>query len=319
MARYWLCLVLAASAALAAPAATVQTRDGLRLTAALPGTISQVTLDGKDLGATTGGLTLTDPRTNQPPPAGAFQLTAQATGEEGRIVISGLLKAAGKEETVCQLQAVIPVGGEGWLFWDNMSKSRAIRVGEGYDQAVYPIACVTTADQRTGIAVGLDPDPLQPAGLSYDPARKALVVTWRLGFTPLARPEYRMQAPFKIELYRLRPGWAFRSALDRYYHFHPAKFDWRARYEGLWEFATQTESLPNPQHYAYNEGGPPSTPDIPRSIHTFPYTCTGDMIIALPPEWACPRPMRRCWTGWSAGPRSAAAELGQAERLHGGD
>jgi hypothetical protein len=276
-------------APLTVQAATLHTRDGLCLTAQLPPAITRVSLDGRELGTAPGGLSLSDPRSGQAPPSGAFALTAQARAEAGRVVIAGVVKAAGDQETVCQLQAAIPVGDAGWLFWDNMSKSRPVRPGEVYEQPVYPLACVTSADQKDGVAVAVAPDPVQPASLSYDPGRQSLVVTWRLGFTPLARPELRMQAPFRFEVYRLEPGWAFRSALDRYYQFHPDRFDWRARHEGLWEFATDTAGLPNPQHYAYNEGGPPATVDQPRGIHTFPYTCTGDLVIPLPPEWGVPK------------------------------
>ncbi|MBI3923217.1 MAG: hypothetical protein HY318_17485 [Armatimonadetes bacterium] len=270
-------------------AATLHTGDGLALDANLPSSLTALSINGTVVSQGKGGLSLIDPRTGGPPAAGRFSLTAAAKAEGKRVVLSGVVTATGNEETVCQLQARIPVGEEGWLWWDDMSRSRAIRQGEGYVQAVYPLCCVTDPTRRLGLAVGLDPDPLQPATLSYDPNLKCIIVNWFLGFTPRARPEYRMRAPFRIVVYRVLPKWAFRSALDRYYHFHPKKFDWRARHEGLWLFASASESLPNPQHYAYNEGGPPPTNDLPRGLATFPYTCCGDIIVALPPEWGVPK------------------------------
>lgn len=285
------CVLVAASLVLcgAGHGATLRTTDGLRISCELPARLGPLVIDDKTVSLTVGSLVLTDPRTSKAPVPGAFTIQSQAAAAGKRIVLSGLVKAAGDTETVCQLQAFVPVGEEGWLYWDDMSRSRPIVRGNSYLQSVYPLACVTSPDRRTGLAVGVDPEPVQPATLSYDVAARALVVTWRLGFTPLARPELRMQAPFRIELWRLQPGWAFRSALSSYYAFHPARFDWRARYEGLWEFATDTVGLPNPQHYAYNEGGPPPSFDRPRGIHTFPYTCTGDLVVALPPEWGVPK------------------------------
>ena len=284
------CLALAFALLMAgltscAGAATLRTGDGLQLSADLPARLGSLSIDGRPVSGSEGGFSLIDPRTGKAPAPGAFALTVRAKRESRRIVLSGVVTAAGQEETVCQLQARIPVGGDGWLFWDDMTRSRPIRAGQGYVQPVYPLCCVTDAGRQIGLAVGLDPDPLQPATLAYDPAAKAIVVTWSFGFTPLARPAYRMRAPFSLEIYRVQPGWAFRSALEGYYRFHPKKFDWRAKHEGLWLFASASDTLPNPQHYAYNEGGPPPTADLPRGIATFPYCCTGDLIVSLPGEW----------------------------------
>jgi hypothetical protein len=265
------------------------TGDGLVVSAQVPRKLGPVSLDGKPISHGEGRLGLIDPRTGGPPPDDKFHLDAHVSGATGRLVLSGTVAAAGEEETVCMLQARLPVGDEGWLFWDNMSRARVIRAGEKYVQSVYPVCCVTDPTRRLGVAVALDPDPLQPALCSYDPAAKALIVNWFFGFTPLARPEYRMRAPFRLEIYRVEPGWAFRSALDRYYRFHPKKFDWRAKLAGLWLFASPTEGLPNPQHYAYNEGGPPPTADLPRGLGTFPYSCAGDLIVPLPVEWGVPK------------------------------
>lgn len=286
----WLLICLLATVLQArAVGAEFKTQDGLALRADLPHNLGPVSLDGRVLSKSVGGLKLIDPRTGGPPPEGKFDLRAGLSREPNRLVLSGVVTAAGDEETVCMLHARLPVGDEGWLFWDNMSRARPIRAGEEYVQSVYPLACVTDPAAKLGIAVALDPDPLQPGLCSYDPAAKAVVVNWFFGFTPLARPEYRMRAPFRLEIYRVEPGWGFRSALDRYYHFHPQKFDWRAKLAGLWLFASPAESLPNPQHYANNEGGPPPTADLPRGLGTFPYSCAGDLIIPLPVEWGVPK------------------------------
>ncbi|MCX7597324.1 MAG: hypothetical protein N2512_00430 [Armatimonadetes bacterium] len=283
-----LCWVLAGLVA-EAVSAEFSTGDGLALRAELPHRIGPVSLDGRVLSRGEGGIMLIDPRTGGPPREGKFDLQADITRERDRLVLSGAVTAAGEEETVCMLQARLPVGDEGWLFWDNMSRVRPIRPGEEYVQSVYPVACVTDPAGKLGVAVALAPDPTQPALCSYDPVTKVVVVNWFFGFTPLARPEYRMRAPFRLEIYRVEPGWGFRSALDRYYRSHPQKFDWRAKLAGLWLFASPTESLPNPQHYAYNEGGPPPTADLARGLGTFPYSCAGDLIIPLPVEWGVPK------------------------------
>ncbi|MEI6503602.1 MAG: hypothetical protein WCP21_21555, partial [Armatimonadota bacterium] len=287
----WLGLLILVAAALALPAgaATLKTADGLSLSANLPATLGALALDGKSVSQATGGLALIDPLTGQAPAAERFKLSAIARAEGRRIVVSGWLKALGSTETVCQLQARVPVGDLGWLFWEDVARSRPVAAGGVYRQEVYPLDCVTSPDQQLGVAVGVDPDPVQPAVISYDPALRSLVISWQFGFSPLAAPGLRMQAPFRFEIYRTQPQWAFRSALAGYYSFHPRQFDWRARHEGLWLFASAAETLPNPQHYAYNEGGPPTTNDKPRGIRTFPYTCTGDLTIALPPEWGTPK------------------------------
>lgn len=304
--RWLLICLLAATLGAPAVGAEFKTQDGLAVRADLPHGLGPVAVDGQVVSKGAGELTLIDPRTGGPPPENKFELRARLSREPSRLVLSGVVTAAGEEETVCMLRARIPVGDEGWLFWDNMSRARRIRAGEEYVQSVYPLCCVTDSARRLGVAVALDPDPLQPALCSYDPTAKAIVVNWFFGFTPLARPEYRMRAPFRLEIYRVEPGWAFRSALDRYYRFHPEKFDWRAKLAGLWLFASPTESLPNPQHYAYNEGGPPPTADLPRGLGTFPYSCAGDLIIPLPVEWGVPKnyeEMAERLKRWEEGPR----------------
>jgi hypothetical protein len=267
----------------------VASGDGLLVAAEPPAKLGPVWLDGKLLSRGRGRLLLIDPRTGGPASEGQFRLEAAVSRAPGRLILAGTVTAAGEQETVCQLQVRLPVGEEGWLFWDNISRARPIRAGEECVQSVYPVCCVTDPGRQLGVAVALDPDPLQPALCSYDPAEKALVVNWFFGFTPWARAEYRMRAPFRLEIYRVEPGWGFRSALERYCRFHPEKFDWRAKLAGLWLFASAPESLPNPQHYAYHEGGPPPTADLARGLGTFPYSCAGDLVIALPVEWGVPK------------------------------
>jgi len=298
-------------AAASGPAATTEgrpigTADDLRIAAELPARLGPVWLDGSPVSRREGGLGLIDPRTGAPPAAGRFRLNARARCEPGRVVISGVVAAAGEEETVCHLQAQVPVGETGWLWWDDASRPRAIRPGQEYVQTVYPLCCTTDASRQRGVAVALEPDPLQPATLSYDPQLRAVIVNWFLGFTPLGRPSLRMRAPFAFEVYRVQPGWAFRSALQRFYAAHPMQFDQRARYEGLWLFASPSESLPNPQHYAYDEGGPPPTEDLRRGLATFPYCCAGDLIVSLPVEWGQPKSYEETQerlTRWAALPR----------------
>ena len=274
---------------LPAGASILKTTDGLSLEAGLPNALGALALDGRAVSKALGGLVLVDPLTGKPPAAGRFKLSASACVAGRRVVISGWIRATGDAATVCNLQARVPVGDAGWLFWDDVSRRRPIAAGGAYRQDVYPLDCVTSYDASLGVAVGVDPDPVQPAVILYDPALRSLVISWQFSFSPLAAPALRMQAPFRFEIYRTEPQWAFRSALAGFYAFHPRQFDWRARSEGLWLFASGAETLPNPQHYAYNEGGPPTMNDRPRGIHTFPYTCTGDLTIALPPEWGTPK------------------------------
>lgn len=281
--------LLALLLALPTFAAPLRTTDGLTLQANLPTSLGALALKSEAITKATGGLVLIDPKTGQAPAPGRFKLSATATAHGRRIVIAGWVKALGTEETICALQARIPVGEAGWLWWDDVARSRPLIGGSSYQQTIYPLACVTSADRRLGLAVGVDPEPVQPATFGYDVAAQCLTVNWQFGFSPLAAPALRMQAPFRFELYRTEPGWAFRSALEGFYSFHPRQFDQRAKYEGLWLFASGAQTLPNPQHYAYNEGGPPTTADKPRGIYTFPYTCTGDLTIALPPAWGVPK------------------------------
>ena len=110
----------------------------------------------------------------------------------------------------------------------------------------------------------------------------AVELRYRFGFTADAKPHLNMRAPFACILYRTDPAWHFRSALARYYAFFPKPFEPFARKQGGWFFAAATKDLPNPQHFAYHEGGPWGwEADHARGMGTYPYRESSSYTISL--------------------------------------
>jgi hypothetical protein len=141
---------------------------------------------------------------------------------------------------------------------------------------IYPFACVTSADHRAGISLGIPPDSPCIYRIAYLRSERSLEITFKFGLSQLPKNgALKGRAPFRFILFRADGAWGFRDAARRYYEFFSETFRRRTDRDGLWMLG-RTASAPNPGYYAFHEGGPGlwELDDI-YGIYTCPYVLVG--------------------------------------------
>ncbi len=130
------------------------------------------------------------------------------------------------------------------------------------------------------LALAVPPERL--AIHDFRDAGGAVELRFPFGFTRDARPELQQRAPFACVLYATDPRWHFRAALAGYYQRFPDRFRPFVREPGGWFFAAQPSEVPNPQHFAYYEGGPGGWEEAAaRGMGTYPYRESSSYTISL--------------------------------------
>ena len=144
----------------------------------------------------------------------------------------------------------------------------------------FPLAAVVFSQGR-GLALAIPPDRPCRHELSADPAAGCFQARWKFGLSP--RTHEPGVARFAIVFCRIDPDWGLRDALKRYYAAFPDTFRRVAARGGGWLFAFPPEKLPNPQDYAYHEGGPAGWEvDQRLGLGTCPYRIPVQRQIVLP-------------------------------------
>lgn len=138
---------------------------------------------------------------------------------------------------------------------------------------------LTAVGRAGGFALGLAIPPRSPQrfelGVSTAPACAAaglapVCARALLGLAPETRPPG--SGGFAFYLAAPDPAWGLRDLVRRWYGAYPDAFERRAVKEGLWQFAIDTDKLPDPRDYAYHEGSPNSlAADAANGILTMPY------------------------------------------------
>lgn len=245
------------------------------LTAEANGTaLSSVSLDGQALPGVSITAVVEDPATGQP--AGdRFTVSGRwrATGQTLRL--EGEVRASGSEE--CAADLVIRVEGA-TLALGTMAEEPLLLPQKLLGKL--PLVSLRINGEDS-LALAVPPDRL--AMFSFRQVGNAVELRFPFGFTTNAKPALRMRAPFTCVIYRTDPRWHFRSALARYYALFPALFKPFARDQGGWFFAAPVAELPNPQHFAYYEGGPGDWQLAKaRGMGTYPYRESSSATIHLP-------------------------------------
>ncbi len=105
-------------------------------------------------------------------------------------------------------------------------------------------------------------------------------VRFRFGLSPDATGELAGRAPFSFTICHIDPEWGLRDAARRYQELNPWAFEKRAQREGLWMFGRPRIELPDPELYAFHEGGPTGWEyDDRHAIYTCPYVIPGQREI----------------------------------------
>lgn len=149
---------------------------------------------------------------------------------------------------------------------------------DGLSQNVLPVACVTDAQARTGVALAIPPD--FPCMFNFVCRRDpdGLELTLPVGLSPAAEGPWKRRAEFRFLAYPVDGQWGLRDALRRYYALFPKSFARRTQSSGLWLFAVHSlDQVPDPDNYAFWEG--PRLTELARAeshhIETYPYIIVG--------------------------------------------
>lgn len=330
------------------PAATAQlpaltTADGLSLTLTDAGGVSAVRAGGADLIAPgmRAGLWVRPWRGDLTPVAGEVAAGADGVRQQWRSVDLGLevnatwavegdaISCRGEiidltgEERGVDLIAALPVGaaGEGWLWGESVVE--ALPLWEAADEGAQPVASHRGFDNLTftaltrpddaGLSLAVPADSPCICGFEWT-SEFGLAVRFQLGLSPDASGELRSRAPFAFVIYRIDPAWGLRDAARRYQEMNAWAFEKRVEREGLWMFGQPRIDLPDPELYAFHEGGPAGWEyDDEHGIYTCPYVIPGQREIKhldrLPADAA---EALEIFHGWRPGEDARARGWGNA-------
>lgn len=158
----------------------------------------------------------------------------------------------------------LPLGAEGWTWWDDLGTKRVVEAGkhytrtlpwgEGHVPGAYPLCAVSGPQVGLSLAVPVHEPRL--CRLAYDSSRQALEAEFDLGLSPDAE-HLGCRADFHLFAYTHDPAWGFRDALRRYYGLFVKYAERRAPRGGIWllGFAPGTMACPWDFGLLFDEGG----------------------------------------------------------------
>lgn len=139
------------------------------------------------------------------------------------------------------LYFAVPLDARGWTWWDDIRTPRTIGGQQDFwytpwyplkpRWSGYPLCCVSNETAALSLAVPMVPPRIQRT--VYDPRLKLLYIAFDFCLTPAAVKQHQ-SARFRFSLYGCDPTWGFRSAVRRYYAYHPDDFVKRIPRDGGW-------------------------------------------------------------------------------------
>lgn len=192
------------------------------------------------------------------------------------IVCRGLVRDLRGADRAVDVLAAIPAGGQGWRWGQSIVEELPLA-------EIAPVLDTLTfsAISSNDAALSLSVPPTSPSDCSFGWSPElGYHVRFRFGLSPAASGELQSAAPFAFCIGGIDPAWGLRDAADRYQQRYPEAFRKRVASEGLWMFGTPKIELPDPESYAFHEGGPNGWEyDEEHDIATCPYIIPGQREI----------------------------------------
>jgi len=173
----------------------------------------------------------------------------------------------------------LPVGDGAWRWGESVREE--VPVGdELHVQDATTFSSLSDAEHGDGLALAVPAD--HPCDCEFTcGGRFGYAVRYHFGLSPAGDGELKGRAPFSFVVYRCDGRWGLRDAARRYYGLWPEAFRKRVGREGLWMFGSPRFPLPDPQNYAFHEGGPAGwEDDDAHGIYTCPYIIPGQREIS---------------------------------------
>lgn len=272
------------------------TEDGLALTLTDGGGVAAVRAGGADLtdAALPGGLFVHPWQGDVIPVSGtltaadgvitqrwedeALGLRVEATwsAHGDAIICTGAISDLTGDDRAVDVIAALPVGGDGWSWGQSILEESAL---DGTPRALDDLTFSALARNDAGLSLAVPADHPCACSFEWTPAL-GYAVRYQLGLSAAATGELHSRAPFAFTLCRVDPQWGLRDAARRYQEMNAWAFEKRVPREGLWMFGRPRIELPDPENYAFHEGGPNGWEyDEEHGILTCPYVIPGQREI----------------------------------------
>lgn len=227
---------------------------------------------------------------------------AQIVPEGDALAIDGELTDQTGKDRAFTVYFALPVGAEGWLWGDDIRRSRPIASGQEYSNlthtnvgatgglSLYPFGAVSQG--RGGVALANRMDWPAVTRIFYNGTTRQLVMAWDVALSPKTVAWPGRNARFRALLYRLPPesaAWGFRAAAQKFYRLNAPNFDRFAKADGIWMPFTDPATIKNAADFgfAYHEGDNSMKTDDDANILSFRYTEPMTWWMPMPP--AMPR------------------------------
>ncbi len=277
--------------------ATLRTVDGLGLTLADSGAVTEVAPGGRSVAVhsagaglwlkpyrgdtipVTGELTLDDQHARQRfnDTKLGLRVDVEFREDDDAITCRGVVEDTTAEDRGLDLIFGLPIGGPGWRWGKSIREEIPLGAGP-HSLKVTTFSALSNPATGDGVALAVPADAPCDCWFTYD-ERFGYAVRFRFGLSPAAG-RLKSKAPFRFVIYRCDGTWGLRDAARRYYQLWPDAFVKRIRREGLWMFGNPRIRLPDPQNYAFHEGGPGGWQyDDAHNIYTCPYIIPGQREI----------------------------------------
>lgn len=279
------------------------TADGLRLGWAGSRVVS-LQLDERELaGPAPGGFLVRDVAANSDVypfedgecPELGLRLEFAGRAHPEHLAFRGRLTNLRGGDRAILLLFALPVDATGWLWHDDIRRSRAISgtaefvlanpVGAGTTgtMSAYPLAAISGPD--FGLALGVDYDRPAQYRLFYHAGMRQFCAAFDLGLVPESE-RFPNSAEFGLVLYRFAPAWGFRAAFQKFTEIWPEHFVVRARQQGLWMPFTDVSTVQGWEDFGFrfHEGDTAVAWDDAHGILSFRYTEPMTWWMPMAPE-----------------------------------
>jgi hypothetical protein len=269
------------------PSQTLLTPTGLALT--LDGcAITAATARDRNLLAGTGGFYVRDvaaggkfvPFDNAVRESLGLELTFD-TQAENAIIIAGRVQDLTGTDRAITLRFALPLELAGWVWHDDVRKSRRISPDQRYIHAVdiktgvkgehslYPLGAITDDDLGLGMAM----DMMHPAQCRICVEGGQFVLEYDLGLAA-ETDAFPSAAEFRFVVFDFDARWEFRGALARFYKLFPEQFVRRVDEHGAWMPFASIKEVDGWEDFGFkfHEGAENNQWHVDNGIGNFRYT-----------------------------------------------
>ncbi|MGC9318745.1 MAG: hypothetical protein ACP5KN_12010, partial [Armatimonadota bacterium] len=200
-----------------------------------------------------------------------------STSEDGIICLASVSDLT-REDRAVDVVGSLPVGRPGDRWGQSIVEETAI--GDAL-LTVDDLTFSAISGPEGGVSLSVPAESPCDCRFGWSP-ELGYHVRFRLGLSSAAMGtgDLRSEGPVQFVIQRIDPDWGLRDAARRYQQYNDWAFEKRAEREGLWMFGAPRIEVPDPENYAFHEGGPTGWEyDEEHGIVTCPYIIPGQREI----------------------------------------